>query len=109
MIIDYLHTLHHATDETVCAVLALGSVISIVSSHESTKRLRVGSSEVGQVAFPHATASGKAFLAFCDAEELDDYFDDHKLAAATPSTITNWDDLLQELDATRDARGRLRA
>jgi IclR family acetate operon transcriptional repressor len=102
VIIDYLHTLHHATDETVCAVLALGSVISIVSTHESTKRLRVGSSEVGQVAFPHATAAGKAFLAFCDAEELDDYFDDHKLAAATPSTITNWDDLLEELDATRD-------
>jgi DNA-binding IclR family transcriptional regulator len=101
VIIDYLHTLHHATDETVCAVLALGSVISIVSSHESTKRLRVGGSEVGQVAFPHATAAGKAFLACCDAEELDDYFDDRKLAAATRSTLTNWDDLVDDLDMTR--------
>jgi DNA-binding IclR family transcriptional regulator len=104
VIIDYLHTLHHTTDETVYAALALGSAISIVASHESTRRLRVGSFDVGYSAFPHASAAGKAFLAFCDESELEDYFDDHQLEAATDRTLTTWDGLHDELAAVR-ARG----
>ena len=104
VIIDFLHTLHHAIDETVYAALALGSSISIVASHESTKRLRVGSFEVGHEASPHATAAGKAFLAFCDASEISDYIDDHQLEPLTDHTVTDWDDLLRELEQTR-ARG----
>jgi DNA-binding IclR family transcriptional regulator len=97
--------LHHATDETVYAAVALGSTISIVASHESTTRLRVGSSfEVGDAASPHATAAGKALLAFCDAAELPDYFDDHQLEPLTELAITDWDDLVREPDQTR-ARG----
>lgn len=101
VIIDHLHALHMATDETVYAALALGSTIAIVASHESTKRLRVGSFEVGFADHPHSTASGKAFLAFCDENEIDTYFDDHELHPVTPSTITHWDDLLDELHQIR--------
>lgn len=101
VIIDHLHALHMATDETVYAALALGSTIAIVASHESTKRLRVGSFEVGFADNPHSTASGKAFLAFCDENEIDTYFDDHQLDAVTPNTITHWDDLLDELKQIR--------
>jgi IclR family transcriptional regulator, acetate operon repressor len=104
VIIDHLHTLHHATDETVYAALALGSAISIVASHESTKRLRVGNFDGGYSAAPHATAAGKAFLAFCEVSELDDYFDDHQLERVSENTITDWDDLLHELSKAR-ARG----
>jgi DNA-binding IclR family transcriptional regulator len=101
VIIDHLHALHMATDETVYATLALGATIAIVGSHESTKRLRVGSFEVGFSENPHATASGKAFLAFCDDSEIETYFDDRKLDAVTENSIIDWDDLLHEFERIR--------
>ena len=101
VVIDHLHALHLATDETVHAALALGSSVAIVASHESTKRLRVGSSDVGYSAFPHATAAGKAFLAYCEESDLDDYFEDHKLERVTEHTITEWVTLLHEFEQIR--------
>ena len=101
VIIDHLHALHMATDETVYASLALGSTIAIVASHESTKRLRVGSFEVGFADHPHSTASGKAFLAFCDNEDLETYLVDRQLEQLTEGTITDWDDLLSEFEQIR--------
>lgn len=101
VIIDHLHALHMATDETVYAALALGSAIAIVASHESTKRLRVGSFEVGFADHPHSTASGKAFLAFCDAEDLETYLPGRELARVTERTIVDWDELLTEFEQVR--------
>ena len=73
------------------------------SSHhaEGTRRLRVGNAVVGYSAYPHARASGKAFLAFCDPDHLDDYFDNRTLERLTDNTITDWDDLLTELEEIR--------
>jgi IclR family acetate operon transcriptional repressor len=101
VIIDHLHALHLATDETVYASLALGSSIAIVASHESTKRLRVGCLDVGFADNPHSTASGKAFLAFCDESELDLYFENRKLPAVTVNTITEWSALQLEFERIR--------
>jgi IclR family transcriptional regulator, acetate operon repressor len=101
VIIDHLHALHLATDETVYAALALGSAIAIVASHESSKRLRVGSSDVGCSDYPHASASGKAFLAFCEDSDLDDYFDDRQLEPVTEHAITEWPALLREFEQIR--------
>lgn len=101
VIIDHLHALHMAAGETVYASLALGSTIAIVASHESTKRLRVGSFEVGFADHPHSTASGKAFLAFCADEDLETYIADRHLERVTDQTITDWDDLLSEFEEVR--------
>jgi len=101
VIIDHLHALHLASDETVYASLALGSSIAIVASHESTKRLRVGSFDVGFADNPHSTASGKAFLAFCDDSEVDLYFDDRALPPVTVMTITDWSALQLEFERIR--------
>ena len=101
VIVDHLLALHLATDETVYAALALGSTIAIVASHESTKRLRVGSFDVGFAENPHATASGKAFLAFCEDSEVETYFDARQLEALTGNTITDWDDLHREFERIR--------
>lgn len=101
VIIDHLHALHLATDETVYASLALGSSIAIVASHESTKRLRVGSLDVGFADNPHSTASGKAFLAFCDESEVDLYFENRALAAVTDRTITEWSMVELEFERIR--------
>lgn len=101
VIIDHLQALHLATGETVYAALALGSTIAIVASHESTRRLRVGSFEVGFADHPHSTASGKAFLAFCDPEDLETYLPDRELKPVTKRTIVDWDALLTEFEQVR--------
>lgn len=100
-IIDHLHSLYVATEETVYASIALGSSIAVVASHESTKRLRVGTTDTGNSANPHASASGKAFLAICEEKDLDDYFDNRKLECLTHNTICDWDALLVEFETIR--------
>lgn len=102
-VIDNLHELHLATDETVYVSLAQGSEITIVASREGTRRLRVGNAVVGYSDYPHARASGKAFLAYCEPSDLDDHFDNRKLEALTPNTITSWDQLLAEFEEIRRA------
>jgi len=98
LIIDHLQELRRLTDETVYASIASSSAITIVASYEGTRRLRVGKSTIGYSAYPHARASTKAFLAFSDPDDIDDYFSDHELEALTENTITDWDTLLGEFE-----------
>ena len=100
-LLDTLHDLHEVTEETVYVSLAQGAQITILAALEGTQRLRVGKSTVGYSAHPHARASGKAFLAFCDPEELDMYLPDRILAELTQNTITDWDAFLDELADVR--------
>ncbi len=100
-LLDILEELHSATDETVYVSSVHGSEIKIVGSLEGTQRLRVGKSNVGYSAHPHARASGKAFLAYCEPDKLETYLPDRDLPALTENTITNWDELMTELEATR--------
>jgi IclR family acetate operon transcriptional repressor len=100
-ILDHLHELQRATDETVYASLAQGSTIAIVAAKEGTQRVRVGKSTIGYSAFPHARASGKVFLAFVEPDDLDDYFEDRNLERLTENTITDWGQLLTEFKVIR--------
>lgn len=101
-LLDILHQLHEATDETVYVSLAHGNEVKIVAALEGTQRLRVGKSTVGYSAHPHARASGKAFLAYCDPGDLDAFFPERELTALTQNTITDWDQLLAELEDVRN-------
>jgi IclR family acetate operon transcriptional repressor len=100
-LLDILQDLHTATDETVYVSMVSGPDIKIVASLEGTQRLRVGKSNVGYFAHPHARASGKAFLAFCDQDKLETYLPNRKLPARTENTITDWDQLMEDLEAIR--------
>ncbi len=100
-LLDILEDLHAATDETVYVSMVSGSEIKIVASLEGTQRLRVGKSNVGYSAHPHARASGKAFLAYCDEDQLETYLPGRELPALTQNTITDWDQFLTELEAIR--------
>lgn len=52
--------------------------------------------------FPmYCTALGKALLAFSEQKELDGYLKHTKLVSYTPNTITQKDELLKELEATK--------
>lgn len=101
-VLDALHELHMATEETVYVSLVQGSDIPIVASREGTRRLRVGNAGAGYSGYPHARASGKAFLAYCREEDLDRFFDDRVLKSRTENTITDWDRLLAELARVRE-------
>lgn len=102
-VMDQLSILHQLTDETVYAVLVLGSSLAVVGSFESNKRVRVSSLEVGSLEHPHALAAGKALLAFSEPTEMVGYFDDRRLPALTGRTLTDWDSLLGELARIRSA------
>lgn len=50
----------------------------------------------------HVTAPGKAILAYTDEERVEEIIDDHGLPAATPETITDREELFDELAGIRD-------
>ncbi|ELY96267.1 MULTISPECIES: IclR family transcriptional regulator [Natrialba] len=50
----------------------------------------------------HSTAFGKAILAHLPRERVDEIVDQHGLPEVTPRTITSRDELVEELERTRD-------
>lgn len=99
--INVLHELHQALQETVYVSLRRGRKIEVVGVLEGTKALRVGNLTVGYGDHPHARASVKAFLASADRGVVEEFFQGRTMEALTPNTITNWDQLIAEMDVTR--------
>lgn len=52
----------------------------------------------------HCTALGKAMLAFMSQERIDRIVDYHGLEQRTPNTLTDYDELMDELDQIRDQK-----
>jgi IclR family transcriptional regulator, acetate operon repressor len=100
-LIDILHDLHQAVEETVYISLRRGRKIEISAFLEGTKALRVGNLTVGYGDHPHIRASAKAFLAFAPPDTVDELLEDVALESRTPNTITEWDQLWAELADTR--------
>lgn len=100
-LIAVLHDLHKEVGESVYISLRSGTKIRIADYLEGTKAVRVGGIHIGYSDHPHARASGKCFLAFLDPSDLETYVDKEKLEAITSATITDWSDLLDDLEATR--------
>lgn len=100
-LIDTLHELHQALEETVYISVRRSRDLPIVGILEGTKPLRVGNLTVGYSGHPHVRASARAFLAYAPADTLDAFFETKELEPLTPNTIRTWDAFTQELDATR--------
>jgi DNA-binding IclR family transcriptional regulator len=58
---------------------------------------------IGMREYPHCIASGKAILAHFPHERVEEIIDEHGLPARTPHTITEADDLFEELERIREA------
>jgi IclR family transcriptional regulator, acetate operon repressor len=101
-LIEVLRDLHGKVGESVYVSLRRGTKIEISAYMEGTKALRVGALHVGYSDHPHARASGKAFLAFTDARQLKTFLREEDLVRITPSTITDWDEFLTELERIRE-------
>jgi IclR family transcriptional regulator, acetate operon repressor len=100
-LIEILHELHQAVEETVYVSLRRGRKIEIASVLEGIKPLRVGNLTVGFGGHPHIRASAKAFLAFASPETVDEILDDAPFEKRTERTLTDRSALDRELEATR--------
>jgi DNA-binding IclR family transcriptional regulator len=98
----YLHTLNEVTRLT--ANLAIREGLNILYVEKiSTANLRVPHSRLGGRGSLHATALGKAILAFSGPDAFAE-ITSGPLAAETPHTITDPDDLRRELAKVRHER-----
>lgn len=89
-----------ATLESVTVTRLLGRVVETIVSFTSPQRL-VSHMRVGDRAPLYATSGGKAMLAYLPADEVNAYLDGLQFESITPSTISNADALLAELDEIR--------
>lgn len=92
----FLEQLNKETDETIhLAVLNEKSLI-YVAKLESTQSVRT-ISRIGRTAPLYCTGMGKAMLSTFSRDELDRYFAEIKLEQYTASTITNKQQLIEEV------------
>jgi DNA-binding IclR family transcriptional regulator len=97
----YLEALRNATSETVHLVVLSGRQVVFIDGIESVHALRVAS-RAGRLLPAHATSVGKALLAALPAERFDALYGHADLVSVTPRTITDRDELVQQLAAIRE-------
>lgn len=71
---------------------------------ESEQSLRVGGLQAGHSGDLHCRASSKAVLAFLPAEQVETMFHGVPMSSRTPSTITDYDELVMAMARTRRMR-----
>lgn len=100
---DELVTMRNAVGITVQLAVLDGDSVVLIASEEASRELRMTSS-VGRRLPIHATASGKAILAYVDVHRQVELLESHAPKAFTANTLTAVNELRRELDLTR-ARG----
>jgi DNA-binding IclR family transcriptional regulator len=95
-----LEELSEQTQETVSLSLLEGRNVRFVDGVESPRSVRVGN-RTGLVLPAHCTAAGKAILAALPRIELARRYQDHELIARTPSSISSWEMLEDDLEQVR--------
>jgi DNA-binding IclR family transcriptional regulator len=96
----YLERLRQATNETVSLYIRMGDRRVCIEELESGQEIKY-SQTVGLAAPLHVGAPGKALLAFLPAAELEALLATLPLTAMTPNTITDREQLLEELAVVR--------
>ena len=100
--IPYAHALHEVTKLTCNLAVREGDEILYIEKI-STRAMTVPHSRLGGRARMHATALGKAILAFSEPAFVDDVLS-KTLAAQTPKTVVDPDRLRKQLAEVRKAR-----
>jgi DNA-binding IclR family transcriptional regulator len=97
----YMHGINQTIDETVYLTLLGNGVIVYVDCVESSKRIR--SYPVAGIKAPmHCNALGKAILAFLDRDVVHNIIREKELIRLTANTITTEEELLKDLELTRN-------
>ncbi|MGW4464769.1 IclR family transcriptional regulator [Micromonospora sp. NPDC004704] len=95
-----LEELRNATSETASLTLLEGNLVRFHDCVESPRAVRVGD-RTGVVLPAHCTAGGKAILAGLEPHDLERRYPTRSLDGRTPSSVTTWQELTEELESIR--------
>lgn len=96
-----LRRLNEDTRESVHLAVMQGHDLTTLAKLDSTHPVRVGTDSVGKANAAHATATGKAILAWLPETEIARVIAEKGLTQFTPKTITNIADLMENLRLVR--------
>jgi IclR family acetate operon transcriptional repressor len=96
----FIEQINVKTGETVHLAVLQGDAMMKIAKRESRHAVRVDTGTLGKTDAPHATATGKAMLAWLPEDNMRRVLA-HGLARFTPKTITEWPALI---DALRHVR-----
>jgi len=96
-----LRKLNQATGESVHLAVMQGYDLTTLAKLDSTQPVRVGTDGVGKSNAAHATATGKAILAWLPETEIARVIAEKGLSRFTDKTITGIADLMEELRHVR--------
>ena len=96
----FIEQINASTGETVHLAVLQGDTMLKVAKRESRHPVRVDTGALGRSDAAHATATGKAMLAWLPEDEMRRVLA-HGLTRCTPNTITEWPALIEELRHVR--------
>jgi len=96
----FIEQINETTGETVHLAVLQGDAMMKVAKRESRHPVRVDTGTLGKTDAPHATASGKAMLAWLPEDDMRRVLS-QGLARYTPKTITEWPSLIEALRHVR--------
>src|ERR1041384_7403923 len=96
----FIEQINAATGETVHLAVLQGDTMVKVAKREARHPVRVDTGALGKTDAAHATATGKAMLAWLPEDEMRRVLA-HGMARYTPNTITEWPALIEELRHVR--------
>ncbi|MET0277508.1 MAG: IclR family transcriptional regulator [Pseudorhodoplanes sp.] len=97
----HIDRINHITGETVhLAVLQADTIVTLVK-REARHAVRVDTGMVGRSDAPHATATGKAMIAWLPEDQMRRMLQPHGMKKFTDNTIVDFDVLIEELRHVR--------
>lgn len=96
-----LHRLNDETQETAHLAVMHGNELVTIAKLDSLHTIRVDSGTVGKSSAAHATATGKAILAWLPEKEMKRVINDKGLQRFTENTLTDPADLREDLRHVR--------
>lgn len=98
--IPYMQKLIDQTKETAnLTIYDSGQIVYIEAAYP--EKIVVVSSVIGKRAYMHCTGVGKAIMAYLDEKEIESIIKNHGMPQFTPNTITDIDQLNEELARIR--------
>jgi DNA-binding IclR family transcriptional regulator len=101
LLVPYVQSIRDLSNETAYASIWDKDEIYIASKSESPLSVRVQTLNLGFFEANHATALGKAIMAWWNNQTLEEYLAVHPLTAYTEKTISNFSELKNELESVR--------
>ncbi len=96
-----LERLNQSTGEAVHLAVLQGDSVVTVAKQDARHPVRVETGAIGACEAPHATATGKAMLAWLPEDQIMRVLTAYGLQRFTPKTVTDFDQLLNEFRHVR--------